>query len=245
MEQGIYTAASGAIAMEDRLEVISNNLANVNTSGFKKDAIVFEEFSRFLDTASLYPGQYRTTPVDVRVGGYYIDSSPGPYVKTGNPLDVAVMGEGFFVVNTEDGPRYTRSGSFQISSDGVLVNLNGFAVQGEGGDISIGSGEVVIDSHGGLSVDGAVADTLQIVDIPQEALTRDGNGLFSLKDGYSPESVDSPTVSQGSLEASNVDPIKEMVALITVQRAYESFQKVIRTVQDSYTQSIRNIGTIA
>ncbi|HDP25062.1 MAG TPA: flagellar basal-body rod protein FlgF [Deltaproteobacteria bacterium] len=245
MEQGMYTAASGAIALEERLEVISNNLANVNTTGFKKDALVFEEFSRILDTASLAPGQYRTTPVDVRVGGYFVDTTPGPVRMTRNPLDVAVMGDGFFVVNTDDGPRYTRSGSFQLSPEGVLVTVHGDAIQGEGGDIFIEDGELVIDSSGSISINGAVTDTLQVVKIPAEALLREGNGLFSIREGYSPEVLDAPWVAQGSIEASNVDPIREMITMITVQHAYESIQKVIKTIQDSYSHSIQKVGTIA
>jgi flagellar basal-body rod protein FlgF len=244
MDQGIYTAASGAIAMEERLSLISNNLANANTVGFKKDGVSFEKFSKMLDTAGLYPGQYRTVPTDVVVGEHYIDTTEGPYQKTGNPLDVAMVGEGFFVVNTENGPRYTRAGSFQISPDGLLSTPQGHAVQGEGGDIALESGAITIDSHGTVSLDGNSLDVLQVVRIPDDALVRDGNGLFDVKVGFAPETVESPYISQGSIERSNVDPIKEMVGLISTQRAYESFQKVMKSFSDTYSLSIRDVGTL-
>ncbi len=245
MDQGIYTAASGAIAMEERLTVISNNLANANTPGFKKDGVSFEKFSKLLDTKDLYPGQYRNTPADVVVGEYYIDTTQGSYQKTGNPLDIAIVGDGFFVVNTEDGPRYTRAGSFQVSPDGMLATPQGYTVQGEGGDIALAPGQVDVSSKGIVSLNGNVIDSLQLVHIPGESLVREGAGLFDVKEGSAPEPAESPDVCQGSIEASNVDPIKEMVGLINTQRAYESFQKVMKSFTDTYSLSIRNVGTVA
>jgi len=245
MDQGIYTAASGAIAMEERLAVISNNLANLNTVGFKKERMSNEEFARLLDTSSLYPGQYRTIPIDVITSSYSIDTTPGPSQKTGNPLDVALVGDGFFVVNTENGPRYTRAGSFHNSPEGLLVTAQGYAVQGEGGDIALESGEVVIDPKGNIILNRETLDTLQVVNIPSEALVRQGYGLFDIKEGYSPEPVESANVSQGFLEAANIDPVKEMVQMIETQRAYEAYQRTIRSINDAYSYSMRNVGTSA
>jgi flagellar basal-body rod protein FlgF len=245
MDQGIYTAASGAIAMEERLTVISNNLANANTLGFKKDGVSFEKFSKLLDTQDLYPGQYKNTPTDVVVGEYYIDTAQGSYQKTGNPLDAAIVGDGFFVVNTVNGPRYTRAGSFQISTDGMLATPQGHTVQGEGGDIALAPGQIEIDSRGTVSLNGNVIDALQVVHIPGESLVREGGGLFDVEEGFAPEPVESPDLSQGSIETSNVDPIKEMVGLINTQRAYESFQKVMKSFTDTYSLSIRTVGTVA
>jgi flagellar basal-body rod protein FlgF len=244
MDQGIYTAASGAIAMEDRLDMIANNLANLNTAGYKKDHINYEQFSKILDTSSLYPGQSRTIPIDVVTKATTIDLTPGPCQKTGNPLDVAVVGDGFFAVNTEKGLRYTRDGAFHISPEGLLVTAQGYAVQGDGGDIAIGEGEVVIDSKGDISLNRNTLDKLQVVNIPSESLVRQGSGLFSIKDGNAPEAVPSVNVSQGFLEAANVEPVKEMVLMIETQRAYEAYQKVIRSLNDAYGNSMRNVGTV-
>lgn len=245
MDQGIYTAASGAIAMEQRLDIIASNLANVNTTGFKKDSISFEDFQKSLDTSKLYPGQYRATPVDVVIGKQFIDSTQGGFKNTGNPLDVTIVGEGFFVVNTPEGTRYTRAGSFTLSPEGLLITPQGYTVQGQGGDITIGQGIAIIDPDGTVSVDGSVVDKLQISSIEEDALVRQGNSVFSVREGSAPSTVESPNVRQMCLEESNVDAITEMVGLINTQRAYESYQKIIRAFSDTYSQSIHNVGTVA
>jgi flagellar basal-body rod protein FlgF len=247
MDQGIYTAAAGAIAMEDRLNIISNNIANLNTTGFKKDQMSFEQFMKQLDTSSLYPGQYRTVPIDVIAVSSSIDLTPGAPVKTGNSLDVALMGDGFFAVNTENGTRYTRAGSFQLSTENTIITPRGYALQGQGGDITIdpNKGQVVIGPDGKVSQDGDEIATLQVVKVPADALVREGNNLFSIKEGVTPETVDTPDVVQGSLETANVEPVTEMVEMIAAQRAYDIFQKVIRSANDAYSYSMHNVGTTA
>lgn len=249
MDQGMYTAAAGAIAMEERLTIISNNVANLNTIGFKKDHMSFEQFSKLLDTSMLAEGQYRVIPIDVVALSPTIDVTPGSPVETGNPLDVAMIGDGFFVVSTEDGPRYTRAGSFQLTTDNILVTPQGYRVQGEGGDISIdtttGNGIIGIDSRGKITYDDTDVDTLQVVRIAPEALVRKGNNLFDVKGGYAPEPVETPSMSQSYLEAANVEPVSEMVDMIATQRAYDAFQKMIRSINDAYSFSIRNVGTVA
>lgn len=246
MDQGIYTAAAGAIAMEDRLNIISNNIANLNTTGFKKDQMSFEQYMKQLDTSSLYPGQYRTVPIDVVAVSSSIDLSAGPPVKTGNVLDIAVMGDGFFVVNTDKGTRYTRAGSFQLSTENTIITPQGYRVQGNGGDITIDpdKSDIVIDSTGKITQDQDELSTLQIVKIPPEALERQGNNLFSVKEGVMPQPVETVSLIQGSLEKANVEPISEMVEMIAASRAYESFQKVIRAANDAYSYSMRNVGTV-
>jgi flagellar basal-body rod protein FlgF len=246
MDQGIYTAAAGAIAMEDRLNIISNNIANLNTTGFKKDQMSFEQYMKQLDTSSLYPGQYRTVPIDVVAVSSSIDLSAGAPVKTGNVLDIAVMGDGFFVVNTDKGTRYTRAGSFQLSTENTIITPQGYRVQGNGGDITIDpdKSDIVIDPTGKITQDQDELSTLQIVKIPPEALERQGNNLFSVKEGFMPQPVETVSLVQGSLEKANVEPISEMVEMIAASRAYESFQKVIRAANDAYSYSMRNVGTV-
>jgi flagellar basal-body rod protein FlgF len=244
MDQGIYTAAAGAMAMEVKLAVIANNIANANTVGFKKEVVTFEEYLKQLDTSPLVPVQYQRIPEDVITKEYYIDTSQGPSRQTGNPLDMAIIGDGYFVVNTEQGPRYTRSGSFQKSPAGVLVDFQGNPVQGEGGDIPIASGEVIIARDGTVSVNEEVVDKLQVMDIASEALQRMGNNYFEVKQGFAPAAKENPVIEQAALEFSNVDVVKEMLGLIETQRAYESFQKMMRTVSDAYGQAIHNVGTV-
>ncbi|HPE45419.1 MAG TPA: flagellar hook-basal body complex protein, partial [Deltaproteobacteria bacterium] len=197
----------------------------------------------------LAEGQYRVIPIDVVALSPTIDVTPGSPVETGNPLDVAMIGDGFFVVSTEDGPRYTRAGSFQLTTDNILVTPQGYRVQGEGGDISIdtttGNGIIGIDSRGKITYDDTDVDTLQVVRIAPEVLVRKGNNLFDVKEGYVPEPVETPSMSQSYLEAANVEPVSEMVDMIATQRAYDAFQKMIRSINDAYSFSIRNVGTVA
>lgn len=249
MDQGTYTAAAGAIAMEERLNVISHNMANLNTVGFKKDNVLYEEFTKVLDTSMLAQGQYRIVPVDVVVERPKVDLTPGMQEKTGNALDVAINGDGFFVVATDNGLRYTRAGTFTLNSDKKLVTSHGDPVQGVGGDISIdtstGNGLIVIGTDGMITYDDSEVDSLQVVKIPDEALEKKGDNLFAVKAGYVPEPLDRPSVSQGYIEKSNVEPMTEMVELIVTQRAYEAYQRMIRSVNDAYSNSIRNVGTVS
>jgi len=244
MDQGVYTAAAGAMAMELRLAVIANNLANVDTVGFKKDHVNFEKYVKQLETLPLAEGEYQRVAEDVITKEYYIDTTQGSSRLTGNPLDVALIGDGYFAVSTEGGERYTRAGSFQRSVDGLLVDPQGNPIQGEGGDIPLGKGEVRIASDGTVNIDGQVVDKLKVVDIPDDQLVKSGRNLFGVKAGYDPVAAENPQIQQGSLEMANVDAIKEMLGLVETQRAYDMFQKMMRTVNDAYGQSIRNVGTV-
>lgn len=244
MDQGIYTAAAGAMAMELKLHVIANNLANTSTIGFKKDEVNFERYLKQLDTSALATGEYQRISEDVIAKEYYIDTTQGAIRQTGNPLDVALSGDGYFVVSTEQGPRYTRAGAFQRSQEGLLTDQEGNAVQGDGGDIAIGNGTVIIARDGSVSVEGALVGTLQVVDIPPDQLQKKGQNLFAVADGYAPTATENPKVQQGAVESSNVDSIKGMLGLIETQRAYEAFQKMMKTANDTYGQSIRNVGSV-
>ena len=245
MDQGVYTAAAGAMAMELRLAVIANNLANVDTVGFKKDHVNFESYVKQLETLPLAEGEYQRIAEDDVTKEYYIDTSQGSTRLTGNPLDVALIGDGYFVVSSDGKERYTRAGSFQRSIDGLLIDQGGNPVQGEGGDIQLGTGDVVISSDGTVTVGGQVVNKLKVVDIPEDQLVKYGRNLFEVRTGYAPVAVDAPQIQQGTLEMSNVNAIKEMLGLVETQRAYDLFQKMMRTVNDAYGQSIRNVGTVS
>lgn len=245
MDQGVYTAASGAMAMELRLAVIANNLANVDTVGYKKDHVNFEKYVKQLETLPLAEGEYQRVAEDVITKEYYIDTTQGSSRLTGNPLDVALIGDGYFAVSTESGERYTRAGSFQRSVDGLLVDQQGNSIQGEGGDIQLGKGEVVIATDGTVNVGGQVVDKLKVVDIPDDQLVKSGRNLFEVSEGYTPVAAENSQIQQGTLEMSNVDGIKEMLGLVETQRAYEIFQKMMRTVNEAYGQTIRNVGSVS
>jgi flagellar basal-body rod protein FlgG len=159
-----------------------------------------------------------------------LDLSQGLLKPTGNPLDLAISGEGFFVVQTPRGERFTRKGDFSLDRNGFLVTNEGFQVLGEGGPIEIGRGrEVVINERGEVTVDGEVIDTLRIVTFSKEArLIPEGNGLIRAEGGEVLP-AEGFSVKQGFLEGSNVSPIEEMVRLMNLIRLFEAYQKALQT----------------
>jgi flagellar basal-body rod protein FlgG len=249
MSGAIYAAASGAQAQRVRLEVLANNLANLNTPGFKADQAVFRidtDAEAPADTGGdlLEPGTgtdlVPLIPVATRT-----DFAPGPLAQTGNALDVALQGEGFFSVQTESGIRYTRNGSFTLGPEGLLTTSDGHAVLGGGGEIAIDGGVVVIDDNGGVHVDGQEVDRLRVVTFDDPSrLRKIGASLFAADaPGMVPAERENPGLRQGYLEMSNVEAVKSMTEMIEVLRGYEAYQKIIRTLDESAGQVINGVGT--
>ena len=147
MNSGMYSALSGNVAAMKRMDIISNNLANVNTPGFKKDKMSFEGMLASATTPPVVPPSTTADPI-LQKDNVYVDYAAGTVAQTGNPFDMAIDGDGFFVVNTPDGPAYTRQGNFRLSADGTLVTSDGFPVQGQSGPIRISGSKVEIDAKG-------------------------------------------------------------------------------------------------
>jgi len=238
MYKGIYIAASGAVLKQTQLDIITQNIANANTAGYKKDAIAFKDYL-FQQETSLEP--------DGRVMSDYgtskTDLANGNSVKTGNTLDIAIEGNGFIAL---EGGRYTRRGDLKKNGEGYLTTYDGIKVLGQGGPISIpdDSVEINIDLEGKVSVLQAGGtlltelDTIKVVDFgPDANLTKEGNGMFTSA-GASPV-PSTAGVKQGYLETSNVDVVKEMVALIEGMREFETYQRAIRMF-DSATALVTN-----
>ncbi len=211
-----------SVGLEGWLEVISHNLSNLQTPGFKRHVLSFEN------------EEYQTSETErgfsIRPQKLTLDLSQGPIKATGNPLDLAISGDGFFVVQTPMGERFTRKGDFSFDRNGFLVTKEGFQVLGEGGPIEIGRGrEIVINESGQVIVDGELIDTLRIVTFSKEAqLIPEGNGLIRVEKGELVAS-ENFSVKQGFLEDSNVSPIEEMVRLINAVRLFEAYQKALQT----------------
>jgi flagellar basal-body rod protein FlgF len=243
MYKGIYIAASGAVLKQTQLEVISQNIANANTSGYKKDTVSFRDY--------LFQTEAGTEP-DGRVMSDYstsrTDMSNGNTVKTGNPLDIAIEGDGFIAL---EGDRYTRRGDLKKDSEGYLVTHDGVKVLGLGGPISLpeDSVEVNIDLEGKVSVLQAGGtlptelDTIKVVDFgPNADLRKTGNGLFSANGATGTPST--ATVKQGYLETSNVDAVKEMVTMIEAMREFETYQRAIRVFDDATSKVTNDLGRL-
>lgn len=248
MSGSIYMATSGAEVQRLRLQILSNNLANINTSGYKEDHAVFRLPDETMSAGNL--PEPSSDGVSALMTGVipmttHTDFSNGPLQQTGNPLDLALDGEGFFSIQTEQGIRYTRNGAFTINPEGVLSTADGDPVMGEGGEITIDGSDVRVDGSGTVIVDGRQTDHLRIVKInAPETLRKIGKSLFQLDEtNGSEEALGYGGVQQGYLEGSNVNAVKAMTELIEVQRGYESYQKMIQTMGDLDARVIGGVGT--
>lgn len=241
MNRGIYVALSGALAQGRKLDVLTNNLANVNTPGFKKDKAVFQIAIPPADQPVM---DNIKDKVFVKTSGISTDFSPASQNLTGNPLDVAISGDGFFEVMTSQGIRYTRDGSFSRNSKGELVTGSGDKVMGEGGPITIPAGQVKIEKDGSLMVDGAAVGRIKVVDVPKPyALKKEMENLYALPPSVQPVPAQAE-VRQGYIEGANVSVIREMTAMIDVSRSYESYLKMMQSMDEATGKVINEVGRV-
>ncbi len=220
MNDAVFSAYQALEARMKMVDIIANNMANVQTSGFKRD------FGQVLQETA----EDGTASIEVYSK---VDLGPGDLVATGNDMDVAIEGSGFFAVETDNGIRYTRNGSFMVSGDGELVMKDGTRVLDDGDSpIPLGRGRISIQGTGDVLVDGNTVATLKLVDFNDPNFLQK-EGLFRLKwtgDAADVFDVLEPRVKSGHLEKSNVDSINEMVALMTAFREFESVAQTLRTI---------------
>lgn len=222
---GMTRAASALRYWERRQEIVANNLANADTDGFRAQ----RTFARALGDA-------------VPVAQTAMDTRAGSLQQTGNPLDVALGGDGFLVVDTAQGERFTRNGSFRLDDSNRLVDQSGNAVLGEGGPITLPQdpGTVTIDGAGAVMVDGKQVAKLRVETVPPGTEMAHEGGTFLVPDASRTPLADSArSVRQGYLEESNVNPLTSMVDMIDIQRSYVAVQRTMVTL-DSIRQTISN-----
>ena len=221
--EGLVAAARALRYWEERQDVVSNNLANADTPGFKGERV----FARVLQGA-------------VVGAGSATDFRPGSLSVTGGPLDLALKGDGFFVVQTAGGERWTRGGSFQLDAGGRLTDASGNAVLGLDGPIVVPPGKVVIDKSGAVTVDGKDAGQLRLETAPKGSeLQHDGGTLLLPDAARTALAQDARGVRQGAVEQSNVNAVDSLVDLITVQRSYSAVQSTVK-VFDGVMSTISN-----
>lgn len=233
MNRGIYPPLVGAITLERRLEVLSHNIGNVQTTGFKKDKPIFETILGQTSGPSI-------AGIDLfpSMAGLPSDRSQGVLAQTGEDLDVALQGEGFLVAQTPEGLRYYRGGKLQRNSNGNLVTHSGDPLIGKKGPIKVPQGEMVIDNAGNISVKNIVVGTLRLDAIPKgETATKVGDLYWAVPE--QPTRARETTVHQGMLEKSNVNPSLDMIELIKVTREYEQMQKAIKAMDEMTSQAIQ------
>ncbi|MDB5038420.1 MAG: flgF, partial [Bacteriovoracaceae bacterium] len=243
-ETNVYTALSGQVAVAKQIDLVANNIANVNTTGFKAERPLFEKalakenalLSSSLKKDVTNPNPFATQDF-AAIKGSYADLSQGPTQSTGNPLDAAIEGKGFFVIQTPDGERYTRAGNFKLDATHRIVTQDNLPVQGSGGDIILQPGAIVtVTEDGTVNVDGKPNGKFRIVDLDPKNIQRETGQRFSSSAGAT--EVTAPRVVGGALEGSNVNAVKELADMILSSRLYEG----IKNSQDSesHLDSLRN-----
>ncbi len=227
---------NGFIKIEDGKEFSIDEKGNVLVDGEVIDNLVFDKPNGVIGTMSGGIKLMRTS----------VDFEQGDFIQTFNPLDLSISGKGFFVVNTPQGIRYTRDGSFKLDSDGTLVTNEGFEVQGIDGKITGIKGNIGINEFGEITQDGQIIDKIKTVD-PQkhEHLKKVGSNLYKYEVELTEEDETiSGKIVQGSLEASNVSPVEEMIKMMETFRNYESANKVAKTIDDSLARAVNDIGKL-
>ncbi len=253
MVRGLYTAWTGMLNEQKRLDVISNNVANAQTTGFKTENVTSQSFDNVLkvkirDRSDGYDTDeiIGKVTLGVKIGEQYTDYAQGSLRETGNTFDLAIDGSGFFTVNVADTAgnthtRYTRAGNFTMNADGIIMDSDGNRLQGEGGDISVPTtaSEISIDGSGAIYADGEFVDNILLTDFEDYGyLKKYADTMYEPVEGATETETVSGVVRQGYLEQSNVNVVKQMTNLITITRAYEANQKVIQTMDSSLEQSI-------
>lgn len=237
MSSGFYAAFSGFLARSEALDSAASNLANAGTQGFRAEREYFR-------SALMGPGalgdQLDSTINNFGVlGGNQIDLGQGALTATGNPLDVAIEGQGFFAVQTANGIRYTRDGSFQRAQNGTLITAQGEPVlNAQNRPIQIPSGDIVIGSDGVISVDGAVAGSIGLFTFPSvQSIAPEGTNRYVPVNGAKPFPATGATLHQGSIEGSNQDVIQGTMQLILAQRQAEMMQKVLTLFNNDFDKT--------
>jgi len=249
MSDGVYRAATGALIQQYRMDILANNLANVQTAGFKEERTHFKLINADpvdpLDTDAVARASLEPVLLGYPSMDYYVNFSQGPLQQTGNPLDVAIEGDGFFNIQTPSGVEYTRKGNFTISEDGYLVTANGYHVLGRNSSIQLENGSVTIDKDGRLYMDGSSIDQLRISRFANmRQLQKVGESRFRSLNGEA-SAIPSETFSieQGSVEMGNVDPVRGMVEMIEALRVFEAYQKVLQTLDEVNAQAVGDVGS--
>lgn len=251
MLRALYTAGTAMLTDSRRMDVISNNLTNVETRGFRADTLVTQSFrdmliSRINDPnlrQSSYVGPHNT---GIHIDRVYTSFAQGALEATDLSTDLALAADGFFVVDTPNGERYTRSGSFSVDVDGYLTTPTGYYVMGQGGPLYVGSANFTVGPDGAVTVNGVQTDVLRTVRFGDNGLLRkEGDTLFyNLDPAANPPADETVEVRQGYLENSNVDTARELVDMITVYRHYELNQRVLRMIDESLGRAVNDIAKV-
>lgn len=251
MTRALYTGFTGMVNEQKRLDIISNNIANSATVGYKGENVTSQSFEDVLtikirDNSEYYLDKpIGDMSLGVRIGEVYTDYGQGSLRETGNTFDLAIEGSGFFEVREGGNIRYTRSGHFTMTQDGYIVDSDGNHLQGESGDIQVPvDATIAIDVDGAIYADDVYIGTIRLMDFADyDYLKKVGDVSYMPVEGA--QSVEAGgRIRQGFTEQSNVNAVSEMVDLIAITRAYEANQKVIQTEDLLLDKTVNSIGRL-
>jgi flagellar basal-body rod protein FlgF/flagellar basal-body rod protein FlgG len=246
VENTLLVGLSRQAALRRSLDVIANNIANLNTSGFKADGVVLEEFTTPAARSSQSSGADRRVSF-VADRATWHDMRTGAVQQTGNPLDVAVEGSAFLVVQTPAGERYTRNGALQMNAAGELVTSEGFRVLGEGGPITLQREDrnIAIARDGTVSAGNGTRGKLRLVEFAQAGrLRKDGSSNFGAPNGVQSQPATQASVVQGALEKSNVQSVLEMTRMIDVTRTYTAISQLAQSQSELGRNAINRLADV-
>jgi len=226
MSSGYYAACTGLLSRTEALDTIANNLANGSTVGFRASHNIFSSVLATTDESQLSTLNQDMNDYGV-LSGTQLDTTQGALVPTGNDLDVAMEGPGYFAVQTAAGPVYTRGGNFRVSPQGQLITAAGDPVLGDNGPITIVGEPVSISTDGTISANGAISGHLKMVEFPPTVPIQSAGGTYYTAPAGSAVAATNSKARQGMLESSNVNPVTSVVELITAQREVESMRHVL------------------
>ncbi|MEJ2636530.1 MAG: flagellar basal-body rod protein FlgF [Calditrichia bacterium] len=242
MIKGLYTSKAGLLPRQRQLEIVANNLANTNTIGFKKDQVFYRHLIDSMNAADSAENNE-----SLRKDEIVTDFTSGTYRETGNPLDMAIVDDGFFVIRTPEGDLYTRNGNFSLDTQGRLTTQDGYPVLGANGQIQFAGNDFSISENGTIQVNDREVDHLRVVrfDDPGQ-LTKIGGTYFSdsgesLAIDVAPENL---RLRQGYLEGSNVSGVEEIITMIELNRQFEMAQKAISTQDQTLEKLVNDAGRV-
>jgi flagellar basal-body rod protein FlgF/flagellar basal-body rod protein FlgG len=245
MSSGYFAACTGLISRTLSLETVANNLANVSTPGFRASHNVFSSLLASNSQSGLSMLNQDANDYGV-LSGSRLDTTQGALTPTGNALDFALEGPGYFAVKSGTGTLYTRGGNFRVSPQGQLITGAGDPVLGDNGPITIVGQPVSVSTDGTISVNGAISGRLKMVEFPSTVAVQSAGGTYYSAPAGSEVAATNSQVRQGMLESSNVNPVTSVVELITAQREVESMRRVLSMfhteIDKTATQELPKVG---
>jgi flagellar basal-body rod protein FlgF len=244
MIKGLWDSGAGMMARGLQHEITSNNLANLSTTAFKEDRLTFREV---IDgQLMLDRGRGSLRPENRLREGALIDFQEGPREETGNPLDFAIDGPGFFVLRTEEGEVYSRAGHLRRSPEGRLIGSDDLPVLGMGGEITLGPGPVQLMGDGSLAQNGEVVGRLRLVEFNDtKELSKLGAGLYKLSEESEPPLPSEKSgLIQGWVESSNLNSVTQMIRLIEQERSYQFAQRALQSLDQNLGKAVGELGRL-